>query len=381
MTGRRTHTTTSTSAGRSRSGRLAIAVTAVLAMVALANPTAASAAEPVEAPTFTIKYTPALIAPAQAKATATITGPESMTGYLVLAFYASGTCTGSPIATKSATITAGKATVTLSQTVGAWSKQQDYSWRASYGDPAASPAKSACMPQLIIPLDDSAWKPFATASELVVEQFKDFVGRAPGTAELDEWTTKLIDRTATPGDLIEFLRSSADNRSNVDPAARLYRAYFLRNPDAPGLRYWATQRRKGMSLDAISDFFARSSEFKNSYGTLGDDAFVSLIYKNILGRNGDPGGLSYWTNQLNGRLRTRGQVMVGFSESPEYTRTQANTITVAVMYALMLGRQPTATELETTVTLFEATVDGPVPFTVGDLGQDILKRGEYLSKS
>ncbi len=111
---------------------------------------------------------------------------------------------------------------------------------------------------------------------------------------------------------------------------RLYTAYFLRDPDASGFQYWLEQRARGLGLNAISSEFARSGEFVNRYGSLSNDAFVELVYRNVLGRAPDAAGLRYWSSQLrNGR--SRGDVMVGFSESPEFvtaSRTARSTTPV-----------------------------------------------------
>lgn len=101
---------------------------------------------------------------------------------------------------------------------------------------------------------------------------------------------------------------------------RLYRAFFLRDPDAAGLAYWTDQARNGVSLEAIAAAFAQSGEFRNRYGALDNAAFVNLVYTNVLGRAPDAGGAAYWTGLLNAGT-SRGAVMVGFSESTEFIRS------------------------------------------------------------
>lgn len=98
---------------------------------------------------------------------------------------------------------------------------------------------------------------------------------------------------------------------------RLYRAYVLRNPDQGGFLFWRRALLNGTGLVAISDFFAQSDEFIGRYGTLTNDQFVDQIYANVLGRQADAGGRTYWIQQLANGV-TRGQVMVAFSESPEF---------------------------------------------------------------
>lgn len=100
---------------------------------------------------------------------------------------------------------------------------------------------------------------------------------------------------------------------------RLYLAYFLRRPDDEGLEYWFGVRRSGRSLASISDDFAASAEFAGRYGALSDADFVSLIYRNVLGRDPDPGGRAHWSGVLAAGT-ARGTVMLGFSESDEFRR-------------------------------------------------------------
>lgn len=106
---------------------------------------------------------------------------------------------------------------------------------------------------------------------------------------------------------------------------RLYKAYFLRDPEPAGRAYWIGRMSGGMRLEDISQFFAGSTEFKNRYGSLSNGAFIDLVYQNVLGRTPDPGGRAHWVGGLDtGRLQ-RGKVMVGFSESPEFVKKTGTT--------------------------------------------------------
>lgn len=119
--------------------------------------------------------------------------------------------------------------------------------------------------------------------------------------------------------IVEIAAPSPDTAvSAIDgQVIRMYRAYFQRNPDASGYQYWRQQRFNGIGLDVISDVFAGSPEFIGRYGNLSNTQFVDRLYQNVLGRTPDAGGRAYWINQLTGGV-TRGQVMVAFSESPEF---------------------------------------------------------------
>src|SRR5262249_25418214 len=100
------------------------------------------------------------------------------------------------------------------------------------------------------------------------------------------------------------------------------------------------------SLYTVSSSFAGSQEFKTTYGSLTNSQFVTLVYNNVLGRSPDTSGLNYWVGQLNNG-ESRGQVMVGFSESAEnVTKTGAEVDVIGVYHSLLL-RVPTQSELTT----------------------------------
>ena len=99
---------------------------------------------------------------------------------------------------------------------------------------------------------------------------------------------------------------------------RLYQAYFLRQPDSEGLHYWTNQRVVGAPLTRVSAAFAGSEEFQSTYGSLSHGDFVDLVYNNVLGREPDDDGHSFWSGQLAQGVLNRGEVMIGFSESIEF---------------------------------------------------------------
>ena len=63
----------------------------------------------------------------------------------------------------------------------------------------------------------------------------------------------------------------------------------------------------------------------------------------MLERPGDPKGITCWTNKLNAKTVSRGQVMINFSESNEYKTKQINK-THAVVYIHLRGKTPTLVE-------------------------------------
>lgn len=104
---------------------------------------------------------------------------------------------------------------------------------------------------------------------------------------------------------------------------RLYWAVFDRQPDAEGALYWIEQQERCLGLAAIADLFVASPEFQATYGPLVDRAFVERVYRNVLGREPDPGGWTYWTDLLAADRLSRGGMVLHVSLSSEFTDQHA----------------------------------------------------------
>ena len=180
---------------------------------------------------------------------------------------------------------------------------------------------------------------FTSTRLFAMQQYRDFLGREGDTGGLAVWTAN-INAGMSRAQVTKSFFDSPEFQGAIAPVTRLYFAYFNRIPDKPGLDYWIGQYRAGMPIGSISQAFAASPEFIATYGSLDNNAFVTLVYNNVLGRAPDAVGFAYWTGQLTGGLMTRGQVMVGFSESPEYQQTSYNRVFVTMTYYGMLRRVP-----------------------------------------
>ncbi|WP_296188692.1 DUF4214 domain-containing protein [Pseudomonas sp. UBA1879] len=83
--------------------------------------------------------------------------------------------------------------------------------------------------------------------------------------------------------------------------AQLYTAFFDRAPDAAGLAYWVGQLDSGainlaqMAKNWVDEQPEGQTKYPN--GTT-DEAFISAIYSNVLGRSADTEGAQYWQTQL-----------------------------------------------------------------------------------
>lgn len=95
----------------------------------------------------------------------------------------------------------------------------------------------------------------------------------------------------------------------LDRIAELYLGFFGRVPAADGFENWLRQYTGGRTVPAIAeDFHAIGSgpqlrAFTGYWNfaddrPLDDEAYVRIVYRNVLGREGLEGGIRYWSAQL-----------------------------------------------------------------------------------
>jgi hypothetical protein len=193
-----------------------------------------------------------------------------------------------------------------------------------------------------LPPATGPYAPFRSAWGLITQEYHDILRRSPSQDDIDFWAAR-IGNTWTPGQFVAHLASSSEADDKSGSVIRLYRAYFLRNPDHGGLTYWQGKRDAGMTLVKISSSFAHSSEFQRRYGSLSNAKFVDLVYQNVMGRAADSGGRSYWIGKLDSGT-SRGQMMANFSQSSEYVTKTADGVHVVMVYEDLLRRAATADE-------------------------------------
>jgi serralysin len=151
---------------------------------------------------------------------------------------------------------------------------------------------------------------------------------------------------------------TANNTGTAAQVYRLYGAALGRTPDKSGLKNWVSTIEAGaMTLKQAVSGFTNSTEFLNRYGSPDNTTFVTLLYKNVLGRTPDAAGLTNWTNALAAGM-SRADAVLGFSESVEDMEKSKATIEkglwlsddnaakVARLYHTTLNRLPEAGGLE-----------------------------------
>ncbi len=98
---------------------------------------------------------------------------------------------------------------------------------------------------------------------------------------------------------------------------RLYQAFFTREPDLGGAKFWLGQRQTGRSVESMAAFFAESPEFRSRYGAPDNSTYLTIVYRNVLGRGPDAGGHAWWLDRMN-RGMSRAKVVLMIANEPEF---------------------------------------------------------------
>jgi SpoIID/LytB domain protein len=165
---------------------------------------------------------------------------------------------------------------------------------------------------------------------------------SPAGAYIDRTYQRLVGRTATDVELVRWWTAVAKG-NRLDLTGLLVRSdYFLgriaddlyqralsRSADAEGRAYWVGQMMRGLKVEHTGVLLFGSPEYYlRSGGT--STSFVTTLYRGILGREPDPGGLAYWTGLLdNGRAATD-DVAAGFYRSLESRRERVASLHVQI---------------------------------------------------
>ena len=121
----------------------------------------------------------------------------------------------------------------------------------------------------------------------------------PDPVPTDDVIVVVPDYSMAPN-LVSVIHATNYSNDLDAPVLRLYQAYFNREPDLLGIKYWLDVRRSGHRLLAIAGFMAGSREFANNYQGVSDVEYLTRVYRNMLGRDYDQAGFNYWLDAVRG---------------------------------------------------------------------------------
>ncbi len=169
----------------------------------------------------------------------------------------------------------------------------------------------------------------ATYDAFINQAYVDFLGRSASTSEMDIWRARLHSGSSRQ-DFVNTLVNSDEWTSVV--VENLYWDTLGREPDASGVAYWRSQLRSGSTVANVASQFYGSSEYVQGEGGTWA-AWLTDLYGELMNRNPDSGGLTYWISQA--EQRGSGAVAFDFYQSNESRRAR-----VRGLYLQLLGRGP-----------------------------------------
>ena len=105
-------------------------------------------------------------------------------------------------------------------------------------------------------------------------------------------------------------------KGNDDSFVRsLYYSILGRRPDEGGVKTWKNWLSQGRSREWVIAQFFNSQEYRNKRKSNAE--YVKDLYRGVLGRKPDSGGMRHWLNQLS-HGSSRQDVLNGFLRSKEY---------------------------------------------------------------
>lgn len=126
---------------------------------------------------------------------------------------------------------------------------------------------------------------------------------------------------------------------NAGSVYMIYKAAFNRASDASGMGYWLAQKDGGSDMVTnIAQGFVNSAEFIAKYGANpSNSSYVNNLYKNVLGRAGEAGGVTYWTGEMDAGRVSKAQALVQFATLPEGAGIVAALIANGIAYTEFVG--------------------------------------------
>ena len=186
-------------------------------------------------------------------------------------------------------------------------------------------------------------------SAVITGYYETILGRSPEPSGLAFWQSEATRVQNLGADVrevfftmsIQFFNSTEylnRNTSNTQYLTDLYRTFFQREPDGPGMAFWQSFLDGGMDRGALLTNFLFSTEFSNQMSALFGSASVRAevnvtidLYRGILGVLPDSSGFNYWLGRIRQAQCTGGNAVIAevntiaasFISSAEYSQRES----------------------------------------------------------
>jgi hypothetical protein len=160
----------------------------------------------------------------------------------------------------------------------------------------------------------------------LVQSYGTILDRPPDAGGLAYWSNQMAHGLTRPAVVLALWQSTEHRIQQVQDA---YLQYLERSPGAGEQAYWVNQLLTGLTEDQFNEAIVQSPEYLELQG--GDQAFLSSLYTNLLGRALDVASEVSWINALASGL-SRAQLVNQVIGSAEFSENEVDRIYQTVLH-------------------------------------------------
>ncbi|MGY4877711.1 DUF4214 domain-containing protein [Vreelandella aquamarina] len=131
----------------------------------------------------------------------------------------------------------------------------------------------------------------------------------------------------------------------AESVVRLYLGVLDREPDQEGLEYWLEAGDQEGGLETLANTFLNSDEFLGDEQQLSVDKVLDTLYRQVLKRAPDASGERYWQDRFEQEEMALGDLVLAFTESPEFQRKSQSAVDDYLQDNLQVGLTGVETDL------------------------------------
>lgn len=160
--------------------------------------------------------------------------------------------------------------------------------------------------------------------------YLDLLGRPADSVGLQTWTSAITQRRMTRYQVADALASTDEWTRHV--VSQFYRDTLGREPDAAGLAGWVRAIDSGVPVSDVAAAFYASQEYYERIGRGSARLWVTDLYRKLLRREPSAAEVQHWVNTLDAGF-ARSAVTSLFYASPETLAVR-----IDILYRHLLGR-------------------------------------------
>jgi len=186
-------------------------------------------------------------------------------------------------------------------------------------------------------------------SQFVKRFYTQLLERTPEEGGYNYWEQKLANKDLSAKDIAKQFFNSQEfkskNLSDEDFVKTVYKVIMGREADQGGVDYWTQKLKEGTSRDQVVNEFLNAKEFENlakDYDIEAKDPvkeFIERFYTKALQRDADPNGSEYWSKELKSAQKTAKEVAKQFFNSKEFkSKNLSDEEFIQTVYQTLMGR-------------------------------------------